>query len=258
MMKKVFLALLLPALLCPAIPSPALGEGAAPYAPDGVQYRVPERLEYQISYGIFDVGRSVMEVVKNDDGTVSIITRARSEGWVDDIYPVDDYAEAVVESFDSLRPVSYLLKTREGDGRKHREVTFDHETHKATYRDILKGKEKLYDIPEVVFDPLSAFFFTRRLALVPGESQVIPMFDSKKVWSMDVAVIKRKKIKVPAGKFKTVLISPKMKSEGIFSRKGDMYIYVTDDERRIPVLIKSKVLIGSVKVKLTGVTYQTP
>jgi len=219
---------------------------------EGEPTRLPERLEYEISYGIFDVGKSVMEVVNNEDDTVSIITRARSEGWVDDIYPVDDYAESVVEDFSTLRPIKYTLKTREGKGRKHREVLFDMEAGKATYTDHLKQMNSEYEIPEEVFDPLAAFYYTRRLVLEPGNNQQVPMFDSKKFWPLEVKVIKRQKIKVPAGEFNTVIISPVMQSEGIFSRKGDMFIWVTDDERRVPVLIKSKVLIGSIKVKLIG------
>jgi hypothetical protein len=222
---------------------------------EGAPTSLPEMLFYEISYGPFDVGKSTMEVADNDDGTVSIITRARSDGWVDDVYPVDDFAESVVEDFTSLVPVRYTLKTREGKGRKHREVLFDHEGQKANYIDHLKQINTEYDIPERVFDPLAAFFYTRRLVLEPGNNQTVPMFDSKKYWPLMVKVIKRQRIEVPAGKFDTVLISPVMESEGIFSRSGDMYIWVTDDARRIPVLIKSKVLIGSIKVKLTGAIY---
>lgn len=222
---------------------------------EGLPTSVPETLYYDISYGPFEVGRSTMEVVNNEDGTVSIITRARSKGWVDDVYPVDDFAESVVEDFDTLVPIKYTLKTREGKGRKHREVLFDHADNKATYIDHISQVNTEYEIPERVFDPLAAFFYTRRLILEPGQNQTVPMFDSKKFWPLEVKVIKRQNIKVPAGKFDTVLISPVMQSEGIFSRSGDMYIWVTNDERRIPVLIKSKVLIGSIKVKLTGVSY---
>lgn len=216
---------------------------------------IPERLEYDISYGFFEVGTSSMETLNNIDGTVSIITRAHSNDWMDKLYPVDDYAEAVLEDFDSLRPIKYTLKTREGKGRKHREVFFDHQQNKATYNDYLKDITHDYDIPDEVFDPLAAFYYTRRVPLVPGQSASVPMFDSRKAWDLEVKVIKRDKIKVPAGTFDTVLISPVMQSEGIFSRTGDMYIWVTDDERRIPVLIKSKVLVGSIKVKLTGGSY---
>ena len=81
----------------------------------------------------------------------------------------------------------------------------------------------------------------------------VPMFDSRKVWPLEVKVLKNKRIEVAAGEFDAVAITPKMSSDGIFSSDGDMTIWLTDDDRRIPVLVKSKVLIGSVKVKLQGI-----
>jgi hypothetical protein len=46
-----------------------------------------------------------------------------------------------------------------------------------------------------------------------------------------------------------------MKSEGIFYRKGEIYIWLTDDEKRVPVMLKTKVKIGSVNASLVGGSY---
>jgi hypothetical protein len=62
-------------------------------------------------------------------------------------------------------------------------------------------------------------------------------------------------IKTRLGRFKTVVIKPMLKSEGVFDRTGDMLIWLTDDERRIPILMKSKVRIGSITATLVGGTY---
>jgi len=56
---------------------------------------------------------------------------------------------------------------------------------------------------------------------------------------------------VPAGKFDCILVEPVLKSEGVFKSKGSIYVWVTDDDRRIPVLVKSKVPVGSISVSLT-------
>jgi hypothetical protein len=67
---------------------------------------------------------------------------------------------------------------------------------------------------------------------------------------MEVRVLGRETVKTPAGKFKCVVLEPLLKAGGIFKNKGRLVIWLTDDERRIPVLMKSKVMIGSVKVVL--------
>jgi hypothetical protein len=46
-----------------------------------------------------------------------------------------------------------------------------------------------------------------------------------------------------------------MKSEGIFYKKGDILIWLTDDEKRIPVLLKTKVVVGSITATLIGGQY---
>jgi hypothetical protein len=52
-----------------------------------------------------------------------------------------------------------------------------------------------------------------------------------------------------------VVIRPILQSEGIFARTGDLHIWLTDDERRIPVMMKSKVKIGSITATLVGGSY---
>lgn len=260
MKRRLFIALLMVFMLVPSTPySDEVVESfevePTPIKGPSDPEAISEVLQYDISYGMFDVGRSSIEVLNNPDGTVSIITRARSEGWVDKVYPVDDYAESIVESFETLKPVKYIIKTREGKGRKHREYRFDHEAHKVRYIDYLKKQDMIYNAPYQIFDPLSAFFYTRRIPLTPGETLIVPMFDSRKVWPLEVSVLRRKTVEVKAGEFDSVAITPKMSSDGIFSSDGDMTIWLTDDTRRVPVLVNSKVLIGSVKVKLTGGRY---
>jgi hypothetical protein len=57
-------------------------------------------------------------------------------------------------------------------------------------------------------------------------------------------------VKTPAGKFQCVVVEPLLRAGGIFKNKGRLVIWLTDDERRIPVQMKSKVMIGSIKVVL--------
>ena len=70
---------------------------------------------------------------------------------------------------------------------------------------------------------------------------------------MEVRVIGRQKIKVPAGRFDCVVVEPILKAGGIFKNKGRLVIWLTDDDRRMPVLMRSKVLIGSISVVLQEV-----
>ncbi len=69
---------------------------------------------------------------------------------------------------------------------------------------------------------------------------------------MEVKVLRKEELDSVIGKRKTLVLKPELKSEGIFLRKGDIFIYLTDDEKRIPVMLRTKVLIGSVVADMTG------
>ncbi|HWR59917.1 MAG TPA: DUF3108 domain-containing protein, partial [Thermodesulfovibrionales bacterium] len=149
-------------------------------------------------------------------------------------------------------PVNYKLKIREGRHRKNKEVIFDHRNSKVTYIDYIDNERKDFDVPPLTFDALSSFYYLRTLRLEVGKSVYVTIFDSKKVWNVEVQVLRKEKVEVPAGVFDTIVVKPLMKSEGIFFRKGDIHIWLTDDERRIPVMLKTKVKVGAIDAVLVG------
>jgi len=125
----------------------------------------------------------------------------------------------------------------------------------VTTKDLLQKTETTQKISALTYDTLSSFYYFRSVALQVGKSSFIDIFDCKKLWNTEVQVLRREEIETPLGHFKTVVIKPILKSEGIFARTGDMFIWLTDDERRIPVLMKSKVKIGSITATLVGGSY---
>ena len=61
------------------------------------------------------------------------------------------------------------------------------------------------------------------------------MLDSKTPHRIEVRVLRRERVQVPAGEFDTLIIEPRVHPEGVFEGKRGVYIWLTDDERRIPV-----------------------
>ena len=151
-------------------------------------------------------------------------------------------------------PVNYRLRIREGKHRRDKEVIFN-SGNKVTYIDHINKEKHSFDVPSLIFDPLSSFYYLRTLKLVVGEPVYVTMFDSKKVWNVEVQVLRKEKVTLPTGTVDTILIKPLMKSEGIFYKKGDIYIWLTDDEKRIPVKLQTKVAIGSINALLVGGRY---
>ena len=110
-----------------------------------------------------------------------------------------------------------------------------------------------FPIPPGVQDALSSFYFTRTQALPLGGSVYFDYHSSRRSQPLEVRVLGRERVKTPAGTFDCVAIEPMLKAGGIFSNKGRLVIWLTDDERRMPVQMRSKVSIGSVSVILQEV-----
>jgi hypothetical protein len=227
-------------------------------AKSALAFPIPERLEFEISYGGITAGRAVQEVtlVGNE---VHIVSTARSADWLKLFFPVDDRIESILikgapPHFIGV-PRLYRERIREGWSRFEKDAVFDCELLDVNTKDFLNKTEITRKITRRTFDTLSSFYYFRTVALQVGTSSFIDIFDCKNLWNTEVQVLRREQIKTKLGIFKTIVIKPLLKSAGIFARTGDIFIWLTDDDRRIPVLMTSKVRIGSITVTLVGGSY---
>jgi hypothetical protein len=230
-----------------ALPSAAQGSPSAGDAP--VPWKIGEYFQFSIDWNGLNGGGSLMQVqnIQRLDGhrVYRIVSKAESNSFVSKFYKVRDRAESYVDA-ESLFSRRFVKHLREGSYKQDTEIRFDQDARKAVYAD-----GKTFDVAARVHDVLSAFYYVRTLPLPDGATVVIPTHDNKKSYEMEVRVLRREKMEVPAGTFQCVVVEPLLKSEGVFRSQGSIYVWLSDDERRIPVLVKSKVPIGSISVSLT-------
>jgi hypothetical protein len=221
-------------------------------------FTIPEKLVYDLTWTGVKAGTASLEVV-NDKETLRVISTANSANWVSVFYKVEDRVETVLAKGKSTiflaLPQNYRLKLREGRHRRDKEVIYHHEQKKAVFIDHLDNDRKEFAISEHAFDPLSVLYYVRTLKLEVGKSVYMDIFDSKKLWNVEVQVLRKERISSILGDVETVVVKPLMKSEGIFNRKGDMLIWLTDDQKRIPVKMQTKVAVGSITATLVSGTY---
>lgn len=214
-----------------------------------VPWRIGEYFQFSIDWNGLNGGSSLMQVqnLHTQDGhrVYRIVTKAESNSFVSRFYKVRDRAESYIDA-ESLISRRFIKHLREGGFKQDLDVRFDQEGKKAFY-----SGGPTVDVPARVHDVLSAFYYVRTRPLVIGSTFSIPTHDNRKSYEMEVRVHKRERIEVPAGKFDCILVEPVLKSEGVFQSKGSIFVWLTDDERRIPVLVKSKIPVGSISVSLT-------
>lgn len=225
---------------------------------DAAGLSIPEKLIYDLTWTGIKAGTATQEILI-DGAETRIISTARSADWITAFFPVEDRIETVLSGSAPGKvgvPKVYRLKIREGNHRRDKEILFDHGKGIAHYKDNLNGDKREISIPAATLDTLSSFYYVRTLTLEVGKSVFITVLDNKKLWNVEVQVLRKETIKTKLGSFDTIVIKPLMQSEGIMERKGDMFIWLTDDERLLPVKMKTKVKVGSITATLVGGSFK--
>ena len=227
--------------------------GNTPPAPEPVQFAKYSRevLTYDIYWMGIYAGTAVLES-ENKNGIFKITSRVQSAPVVSAFYKVEDQAESIVTNG---LPFKLRIKLQEGTHATDKETVFDTGNRKITFINYLKGSKKEHDIPEGTFwDVLSGFYYLRSQNLLVGKTAYVNIFDSNKFFRAEVSVLKKDIIKVTGmGEISALIIKPELKSEGLFKKTGDILIWLTDDDRKVPVRVETRIPVGNVVAELRGV-----
>ena len=211
-------------------------------------FRVGEQLVFDIAYKFVVVGTATMSIPDtqwvNGRPCYHVLTTARSNKFFDTFYKVRDKVETFID-IDGLFPWKFEKHIREGKYRANRYVDYDQHNQIAIY-----NKKDTLAVPPFIQGVLSSFYYVRTIPLEVKKSFDIDNYGDGKLYPLRILVHRKMRVEVPAGEFDCIVVEPVLREEGIFKHKGRMAIWLTDDERRIPVLLKSKIPIGSIDVKL--------
>jgi hypothetical protein len=222
-------------------------------APGPVGFGAGEKLIFSVQYGLITAGEATLEIRNvatiRDRPCYRIVSDARTNDFFSKFFEVRDRYESYMDTTE-LYSLRYEKHIREGKFKRDESVEFDQVAHRATYKD------KIVPIPPRAQDVLSALYYVRTLPLEVGQSISLANHTDKKNYPLLVKVHGRERVKVDAGEFDCLVVEPILRGPGIFTQKGRLTVWLTDDERRMPVLMKSKVIIGHVAAVLKS--YQLP
>lgn len=212
-----------------------------------------ETLTFSLAWLRVVGGEARMTVVPSANGEqLTISSVAESTGVLSRLYRVRDQIETVVDrrTFSTLR----FQKSLNERNRIKEEVTTIDVARKVATR---KGKE--IEIPSPIFDPLSLIFYIRKLDLTPGRRHFFNVIADGKVYTLESEVLRRETIGTDAGTFRAIVVEPKMRAGGIFRDENNrLLIWYSDDDRRLPVRIRSDIPAGSITASLRSYTVGLP
>lgn len=240
--------LLAAAALSGAIGSPTDAQGAATGgAPVPVPFEAGESLTYEVRFGAIKVGTGRMRVVGIEnvrDRPAWHVLFTLSGGTF--FYKVDDVYESWMDvlTLNSLRYVQ-----NQDQGSRERKRTFEIFPERAVYNEVFKKNREMPSVANPLDDG-SFLFYIRTVPLEVGKTYEFNRYFKPDRNPVVIRVLRKERVRVPAGTFNAIVLQPIIKTSGIFSEGGQAEIWLTDDDKRMMVQMRSRLSFGSLNLYL--------
>ncbi len=195
-------------------------------------------------YGTMEIDPEPVRI--NNRETYHITVEGKSSNVFSVFFKVRDKYETFIDA-EGMMPLKFIRYTREGGYKKDDTVYFDHKSLKAT------STRKVKEITRYAQDIVSAFYYVRTWdfdTAEVGDKYYVNFFLDDSLYRSEIIFLGRETIKTDFGKINCLRFKPLMAVGEVFTEPYPMEMWVTDDKNKIPVLMRSGVFIGSVKIEL--------
>ena len=217
-------------------------------------FKPGEKLRYRLHYGVVDAGEATLEV-KSTTKTVKgrellhMVGRGKSLGSFDWFFKVRDRYETYMDK-QGVFPWLFIRRVDEGGFKIKQDYVFRQDQNK-----VKNEAGKFYKTPPNIHDMLSSFYYARTLNLKGakvGKEFTMNMFIDNEIHPFKIKYLGDETIKTRKGKFKCHKIRPVVMQGRVWENEEDLTMWVSADANKVPVQIKTKILVGSIKATLVG------
>ncbi len=201
-----------------------------------------ERLQYSLAFMAVRVGTGTLTATRAD-GQLRITAQGDSNRFFSAFYNIHDKITTACQP-ESYLPVRYDVDFNEGSYHRRCFYLFDWPVL------LSRGENRQVKLEPETYDPLSGFFLIRTQPMTPGTDVVRFVTDGRRLYRLVLHVLARKNLHTRFGPLKCLEVEPDLcniQFEGVMREKGRIFIYLTDDEFRVPVYATGRVLFGSVQ-----------
>ena len=224
--------------------------------PPELWFPVGEEVEYEIFWGIFTVGEATAKAEwlhREGRRLLTLTVKAQSNGIVEKLYPVKEFLQTVLDPATFL-PLSFEKESHEGKRHYHEMTTFDHAAKKGHWKSLLKDKQKEFEIEADTRDLMGLMYWLRKDPIREGETRQYHVMTDEKMYELIVEAGKKGPVSLENyGKVPCIKMEPKGKFNGMFVRKGRMFLWVSDDARYTICRATASVPVASIKIMLKRV-----
>ncbi len=217
-----------------------------------------ERLSYDVSWADFLIAGELTiqtDERRNFDGIdgYHVTAQAKTVGLVSGLaLKVNDVYESFINA-STLQPFRAEKRMRHGKKQAQSSVTIDQQHRVA----LVTGGGTL-EIPPDTYDLAGLIFAMRGMDLTPGKARTFTVIEDDKLYTITVRPEAKEKITTRAGSYETVRLATSMIKGRENDKLYNLRMYITNDSRRLPVLITADPPWGSVRVELTSAIPERP
>jgi hypothetical protein len=212
-----------------------------------------EKLEFRVHYGLINAASIVFEVgpalvQKYDRKCYNVKAEGKTLKSFDWAYKVRDKFETYIDA-EAIAPISYNKSVQEDKYTDNDLVTFKHNSKK------LFGVKGILDMPVYTHDVISSIYYVRNIDFTKskvGDKFPLDVYLDNKIYNLGFKYAGKETISTDIGKVKCIKLVPTLIVDRVFKDQEDMTVWISDDENKIPIRVKAKIMVGSIKVDLTS------
>ncbi len=230
-------------------------------------FLIGEKIKYRFSYGksnkkgILTAGYGQFEVKKivNLRGSDCYYIKASgsSTKLFSIFYEVNDVFESYLDTSEFV-PLKFYRNIHEDKYKAKQLASFIRGANYVKTVNLINQEKKHKKISKYTQDVLSALFASRNIAnenINLNDTVFIEIFnlEKTKITPSYFVPIKKETIKTKIGTLKTIKCKINTKKSRIFSDKNSTYIWVTDDQKHLPVKLETPIRVGSIYIEILSV-----
>ncbi len=217
-------------------------------------FPVKQTLTYAVDWRVFPAGVATFHL-EQAGGLERVTATGQSIGAVNLLFHVNDWFESYLNRQTGCS-TSFNKRLQEGRRQITSSLRFLSNERKQVFdeKNLVTGivQHREAPIPPCVTDLMSAIFYGGSQRLEPGQSFHMPVADSMRVVDVTMKAEAREQVTTAAGTFRTIRVQP-MADAGVVKNRGNIWIWYTDDQRRIPVQMRARLFWGTITLRLTKI-----
>lgn len=228
-------------------------------------FRAGEKITFEVAYNWgfiwVDAGKAYFktDTSKYKNQTIyNFEASGSSYPYYDWVYKVREQYQSKVDPV-SFQPLWFQRKTYEGGDEVFNQYDFDPKEHRVTAQVKRTGspmKTEIMQLDDCRLDVLSAVYYARNInydLYNAGDKIPVKLIIDHEFYEIYIRYLGKEIIQNRSGKkYRCHKMSALLIEGTIFKGGEDLVVWVTADRNKIPIMAEAKILIGSVKVYLTG------